>query len=184
MKNTVQPEMERGFRIARHYEGVTNRDDVVECADGTVRVKKGSTVRIVTEMVVPSHRYYVAMVDHLPAAFESINTKLLGNSNEDSQHEFLYGGTRRVDLGLTTKLVHERMLGWCWGDFFQNLRDDRTEVFRDDVPPGYYRYSYLARATTAGHFLAPAASIEEMYEPETFGHSDSFYVDVVADGEE
>ena len=184
MKDPIQKELDRGFKIARHYEGVTNKDDVVERPDGSVRIKKGATVRIVTELVVPSHRYYVAMVDHLPAAFESINTKLLGNSNEDSQPENWYEGTRRVSLGLSTRRVAERLLDWSWGDFFQNLRDDRTEIFRDNVPPGYYRYAYLARATSTGRFLAPAASVEEMYEPETFGHSDSFYVEVVSDGDE
>jgi uncharacterized protein YfaS (alpha-2-macroglobulin family) len=36
-----------------------------------------------------------------------------------------------------------------------------------------YQYSYLARATTVGAFVAPPARAEQMYAPETFGRSGS-----------
>jgi alpha-2-macroglobulin len=51
----------------------------------------------------------------------------------------------------------------------QNLRDDRAEAFASLLPAGVYEYTYLARATTHGTFLAAPPRAEEMYAPETFG---------------
>ena len=64
---------------------------------------------------------------------------------------------------------------WCcrvWFDH-QNLRDERSEAFSALLRDGVYNYSYVARATTPGLFIAPPAKAEEMYHPETFGRSKS-----------
>ncbi|MEW5724588.1 MAG: hypothetical protein AB1896_15865 [Thermodesulfobacteriota bacterium] len=37
------------------------------------------------------------------------------------------------------------------------------------MPEGVYTFSYLARAVTAGTFLAPGPHAEEMYSPEVMG---------------
>ena len=57
-----------------------------------------------------------------------------------------------------------------WFDH-QNLRDERSEAFAARLWGGVYNYSYVARATTPGLFVVPAAKAEEMYHPETFGRS-------------
>jgi hypothetical protein len=48
---------------------------------------------------------------------------------------------------------------------------------------GVHEYSYLARATTLGHFAAPSPKVEEMYHPETFdwGASDRVVVEELVD---
>jgi len=51
----------------------------------------------------------------------------------------------------------------------QELRDDRAEAFAPLVEGGVHMYSYLARATTPGHFIVAPPRAEEMYHPETFG---------------
>ena len=51
------------------------------------------------------------------------------------------------------------------------MRDNRSEVFRMELESGSHRFSYTARATTPGTFLAAPAKAEEMYSPETFGRS-------------
>jgi uncharacterized protein YfaS (alpha-2-macroglobulin family) len=40
-----------------------------------------------------------------------------------------------------------------------------------ELPHGHHRFSYTARATTPGTFLAAPAKAEAMYAPETFGRS-------------
>ena len=63
---------------------------------------------------------------------------------------------------------------WMWrGVWFdhQNLRTERSEAFTTLLWGGIYKYSYVARATTPGLFIAPPAKAEEMYHPETFGRS-------------
>jgi uncharacterized protein YfaS (alpha-2-macroglobulin family) len=57
---------------------------------------------------------------------------------------------------------------WPWFDH-QNVRDERVEAFTAHLHAGVYTYTYLARATTLGDFVAPAPRAEEMYHPETFG---------------
>ena len=39
-------------------------------------------------------------------------------------------------------------------------------VFIDSSAPGPASFEYLARATTAGTFVVPGTSAEEMYQPE------------------
>jgi hypothetical protein len=45
------------------------------------------------------------------------------------------------------------------------LRDARVAFYVDEMPAGRYEFSYLARATTPGTFLRPAAAVEAMYAP-------------------
>ena len=49
------------------------------------------------------------------------------------------------------------------------MRDERVEAFTSLLWDGVYTYTYVARATTPGEFIAPPAKAEEMYAPETFG---------------
>ena len=60
--------------------------------------------------------------------------------------------------------------GYTWFDH-QNFRDDRTEAYSAYLPAGTYEYTYVARATTPGTFVAPPAKAEEIYAPEVFGRS-------------
>lgn len=46
------------------------------------------------------------------------------------------------------------------------MKDDRVLVFIDRLYPGPASFDYLARATTAGTFVVPGTSAEEMYQPE------------------
>jgi uncharacterized protein YfaS (alpha-2-macroglobulin family) len=56
------------------------------------------------------------------------------------------------------------------------MRDQRAEAFTSLLWDGVYDYSYVARATTPGIFVAPPSKAEEMYSPEVFGRSASDWV--------
>jgi len=49
---------------------------------------------------------------------------------------------------------------------YRELRDDRVSVFADHLRSGTFSFAYLARATTAGTYVARGATTEEMYGPE------------------
>ena len=53
------------------------------------------------------------------------------------------------------------------------------EAFASLLPPGVHTYSYLARATAQGIFIAPPATACEMYSPEIAGRSASATVHVL-----
>ena len=119
----------------------------------------GARVRVRVTMAAPSRRYHVALVDSLPAGFESLNPELAVTEPVPDDKKESQGDS-----------------WWLWRRVWfdhQNLRDERSEAFAALLWGGVYNYSYVARATTPGVFVVPPAKAEEMYHPETFGRSKS-----------
>jgi len=153
-----------GFTVERSYEAVDDPKDVTRDAQGVWRIKAGARVRVRLTMVAPTRRYHVALVDPLPAGFETLNPTLSATETipqDPKQTGVIEYGSRSYGYG-----------SWRWRpEWFehQNLRDERTEAFASLLWEGVYKYSYVARATTPGDFVTPPAKAEEMYHPETFG---------------
>jgi len=74
--------------------------------------------------------------------------------------------------------------GWDDGHWspweHKERHDDRVSYFARMLWTGSYKASYVARATTAGSFVAPPAYAEEMYNPALQGRSSGgrFLIDV------
>jgi alpha-2-macroglobulin len=157
-----------GFAVERTYEAVDTAEDVRRDADGTWVIKAGARVRVRVTMATPSRRYHVALVDPLPAGFETLNPELAVTEKipEDKKQEAVVSyGSRSFGFGW-----------WTWRSVWfdhQNLRDERSEAFTSLLWEGVYDYSYVVRATTPGLFVVPPSKAEEMYHPETFGRSGS-----------
>jgi len=162
-----------GFTVQRTYEAIDRDDDVRRDAEGVWHVKAGARVRVRLTLVATARRYHVALVDPLPAGFESLNPALAVTEKipEDKKQESIteYGSG---SFGS----------GWwrwrpAWFDY-QNLRDERAEAFTALLWEGVYNYSYVARATTPGNFVVPPPKAEEMYHPETFGRGKTDRVEI------
>lgn len=151
---------DHGFTVERVYEAVDKADDVRKDAEGVWHIKAGAKVRVKLTMVAQSRRYQVALVDAIPAGLEPMNPALAvtGSIPQDPNSSEMKGG-----------------YWWWWRTWYehQNMRDERVEAFTSLLWEGVYTYSYVARATTPGVFVAPPAKAEEMYAPETFGRSAS-----------
>jgi hypothetical protein len=115
-------------------------------------------VRVRLTMVADNRRYHVALVDPLPAGLEIVNPSLAVSQSIPQ------------DPGSV-----EQRSGWWWWPWYehQNLRDERAEAFTPLLWEGVYTYTYIARATTPGVYVAPPAKAEEMYSPEVFGRCGS-----------
>jgi alpha-2-macroglobulin len=150
--------LDRGFVVGRSYEGVDNPADVTRDPDGTWRIKAGATVRVRLTVVAESQRTRVALIDPLPAGLEIVNPSLA--TTPDLPPDTQPAGSQSADSS--------RFRYGTWFDH-QNMRDDRAEAFSTLLPGGTYDYSYVARATTPGTFVAPPTRAEEIYAPETFG---------------
>jgi uncharacterized protein YfaS (alpha-2-macroglobulin family) len=151
--------LDMGFVVQRRYEAIDQDEDVIQDQDGVWHIKAGSRVRVRLTMVADNRRYHVALVDPLPAGLEIVNPPLEvsgGIPQDPSAPDYRYGW-------------------WWWGPWYehQNLRDERAEAFTSLLWDGVYEYTYVARATTPGRFVAPPAKAEEMYSPEVFGRSGS-----------
>ncbi len=144
-----------GFTVTRVYEAIDNANDVRREEDGTWRIKAGAQVRVRLTMVATSRRYHVALVDPMPAGFETLNPELATTGNIPRDPKEQTSGN----------------FWWRWRQWFdhQNMRDERVEAFTSLLWEGVYNYSYVARATTPGNFIVPPSKAEEMYHPETFG---------------
>ncbi len=156
-----------GFQIERTYEAVDDKTDVTRDGEGTWRVKAGARVRVRLKLINPSRRYHVALVDNLPAGFESLNPALATTERlpEEKPEASVFVGGR----GVTNNYYLWR---GTWYEH-QNLRDERAEAFTSLLWEGVHEYSYFIRATTPGVFVVPPAKAEEMYSPETFGRGAS-----------
>ncbi len=153
---------DEGFVVERSYEAIDDPADVRRDADGTWHIRAGAKVRVRLTMVADARRTHVALVDPLPGGFEPLNPALAVSQ------------TIVPESPDGTDTIAARSWCWCWNWFeHQNLRDDRVEAFASDLPGGTYDYTYVARATTPGSFVAPPARAEELYAPEVFGRSAS-----------
>ncbi|MEO8553701.1 MAG: hypothetical protein ABI678_27195, partial [Kofleriaceae bacterium] len=139
------PALDAGFVVRREYHAIDNPSDVAKTADG-YRIKLGARIEVVVEAVAPIQRDNVALVDPLPAGFEAVNTNLA-----------------------TAERAVKSTTSFAWNHL--EMRDNRSEAFARWLPAGVHRFTYTARATTPGTFVAAPAKAEEMYSPETFGRS-------------
>ncbi len=152
---------DRGFALERRYEAIDDPGDVAQDEDGTWRIKAGARVRVRLTMVAPGRRYHVALVDPLPAGLEPVNPELATSA------------TTPPDSSSEADPSARSGYWWWWRPWYEheNLRDERVEAFSSLLWAGVYRYNYIARATTPGHFVVPPTRAEEMYTPETFGRT-------------
>lgn len=156
--------LDNGFAVERTYEAVDEADHVRKDENGRWHIKAGALVRVKLKVKIGGPRYHVALVDQLPGGFEILNCAL--------------AGTKVVESVPTNHSGREESQWWNWAASsvwwdHQNLRDNRAEAFGSCLWDGSYDYTYIARATTPGTFIAPPAKAEEMYEPETFGRTAS-----------
>ncbi len=155
--------LDRGFVVERTYLPEGKDGELSHREDGAWVAKAGTYVRVLVRVVAPDRRYYVAVIDPLPAGLEAVN------------EAFKTSATQRLGNASTT--VQEGRWNWWyywWNPWtFEERRDDRVQLFADRMWDGVYEYTYTARATAVGTFQVPPARAEEMYEPETFGRSAS-----------
>ncbi len=145
-KRTNLPALDAGFVVRRTYRAVDDPGDVTQLPDGRWKIKLGARVLVELEALNTTRRHAVALVDPLPAGLEAVNTSL--------------ATSERAAAGTAST---------AWDHIA--MRDNRSEAFAMQLYEGTHRFSYTARATTPGTFIAAPAKAEEMYSPETFGRS-------------
>jgi len=164
--------LDRGFVVSRSFRGADNPADVTRDADGTWHIKAGARVRVQLELVSQSAHTHVALIDPLPAGLQILNPELATTPRDLDPRAGASGDGSKTDGGDLTGGSDPVPLSWypTWFDH-QNLRNDRAEAFASLLQGGIYQYSYLAKATTAGSFVAPPTRAEQVYAPETFGRT-------------
>jgi alpha-2-macroglobulin len=138
---------ERGFFLERSYEHL----DPAAFARGEPflpgpAARRGDYVRVTLRVAVPATRRFVMLHEATPA------------------------GLAPVDFSLATSAQNAaEALGSAGPYDHHELREGRVLFAVNQLEPGLYRHRYLARASSAGTFVAPSATVFEMYRPETAG---------------
>jgi uncharacterized protein YfaS (alpha-2-macroglobulin family) len=163
-----QTARDQGLRITRTVKNADSGDLIAKYEETPAElaaVKAGDVLEVELQYTVRQTGYHVVIDDPLPAGVEGIDTSLktTGARNEDSSPQ-----RRRSAPGYHPSPVNH-----------PEMRDDRVVLVADQVDPGVYQYKYMARATTSGHFLWPAAKIELMYEPEQFGTCSEGMINII-----
>ena len=110
----------------------------------------GDLIEVQLSIECSGNRFYVVVNDPIPSGLEIIDPALKSISEAPN-----FSGSQ----------------GWSIFDHAE-LRNDRVLLFADEINPGKYYFSYLARATTAGTFSRVPVRAEEMYAPDISGRSD------------
>lgn len=141
-----------GFAITRFYETPAG-----EALDPKA-IRLGALVRVRVRVETGKKHNYVAIHDLLPAGLEPLNANL-------ATTEKVTQGQLSPDMARALAVLS-----------YSEVRDSRVAFYADDLPRGNYEFSYMARATTSGTFLRPAAIAEAMYQPDASGASQADHV--------
>jgi uncharacterized protein YfaS (alpha-2-macroglobulin family) len=136
-----------GFTVTRKYESIDGAS-----LEGK-HLKLGSLVRVRLRVKAAAANHYVAIDDKLPAGLEPLNAAL--------------ATTETVAAGKATPELKKALAKLSYSE----IRDSRVAFYIDDMAADTYELTYVARATTPGTFIRPAAGVEAMYAPHISGAS-------------
>ena len=117
-------------------------------------VAPGQLVEVQLRVRMPERAAYIIVEDRLPGGLTALNERLNTTSHVASGREPVH---------------HWREYGYN----YKEIRDDRVVFFITDFPAGTRTFTYLARATHAGDFVALPVEVTAMYDAAVWGRSAS-----------
>jgi uncharacterized protein YfaS (alpha-2-macroglobulin family) len=177
-QNTLRVRQTGGERL---YFTITGRAYLPQgdiSADGNVRLERaylhpetsqplseivaGELVHVQLTVRFPVDGFFIILEDRLPGGFEALNESLNTTSHE------------------STALQEEPRLYWQeYGYNNKEVRSDRVSFFISELLAGEHTFTYLARATHSGSFVALPAELSAMYDVSLWGRSASSAVQIV-----
>ena len=119
----------------------------------------GQLVKVEVRVQVPENTFFVAVEDYLPGGLEALNEGLSA-ANQVSTDSWGY----------------ENYQPFFWQEYgynYKEIRGDRVVFFITDFEKGTRTFTYYARATTPGQFVALPAQAYAMYDLSLWGRSES-----------
>jgi alpha-2-macroglobulin len=159
-----QQGLDSGFHILRTYAPYVENG---QSPAASLSYKAGDLVRVTLSLDLTKERRFVAVNDPLPAGFEPVES---------------WFATTAAALTADQRQNEAQGAWWNWwqrGGFDHVERhDDQVRLFATRLSEGHHEFSYVVRATTSGTFRTAPAHVEEMYEPEVFGRTDTATIEV------
>lgn len=150
--------LDRGFIVQREYIAVAS-DTLSPTGQLITQARQGDLVQVRITLRVPTDVRYLTVEDFLPGGLEALDTSLKTTT----------AAARDAALELQIE-DSNAMLAW-WYFTHTEVRDGRVVLFATDLPKGVYTYTYLARATVPGTYVALPATAYRTYAPDVFGRS-------------
>jgi alpha-2-macroglobulin len=129
------------------------------------RFEAGQLVKVELRVQIPEDAYFLAVEDYLPGGLEALNEGL----NAAGQVNFDMWG-------------YENYRPFYWEEYgynYKEIRGDRVVFFITSLEKGTRTFTYYARATTPGQFVALPAQAYAMYDLSLWGRSDSASIQIV-----
>ena len=120
-------------------------------------VVPGDLVRVRLVVDMPDNGSYIIVEDQLPGGLEALNERLNTTSHVATVEDWIEPRYYWQEYGYNQKEVH----------------GDRVSFFITDLSSGQHIYTYLARATHQGEFVALPVEVSAMYDLATWGRSAS-----------
>jgi alpha-2-macroglobulin len=117
----------------------------------------GSAVKVELTIHTDQSLLYVDVEDPIPVGFEPIDSSL------NTSQQGIFSAPQYVPFGTVQDLT--------WYVEHTDLHDNRVSIYAYYLPPGTYRYTYLAQATIPGRYGVPPTHVAESFFPEVFGRS-------------
>jgi len=118
-------------------------------------VQPGQLVKVSLRVTLPEDGFYIIVEDNLPGGLEALNEKLNTTSHEASAVENVRHYWRE------------------YGYNYKEVRGERVNFFITEMGKGTRTFTYLARATHAGRYVAMPVEVSAMYDATVWGRSAS-----------
>jgi len=149
------PPRDEGFSITREFYGLDDKKNESPLTEAKV----GDVLRGHIQITVPATRNFAMVEDYIPAGMEIVNLEL---------------ATEQKSLRLQeTELKGRELI-----PDFDEIRDDRVFLYKENLEPGVYEFDYYVRALIPGKFTHLPAVVSEMYFPENFGRTSGSYFEI------
>lgn len=143
--------LDSGFAVERTYLAYVGAQN--KTVNEVSTFAAGDLVRVSLKIRTAQDRRNVVIDDPIPAGLEPLDARLSSTSQtEVAGGEAIAGGS-------------------SFGIDHVEIQDNRVLLFATGLEPGTFTYTYVARATAPGTFIAAPTQAEEMYRPEIFGRT-------------
>ncbi|MDX2201979.1 MAG: alpha-2-macroglobulin [Hyphomicrobiaceae bacterium] len=172
---TPEPASARGFTLERSYYTLDGKQvDLKSAEGGTSTLKQTDRLVVVLKVKAAETGGRILLVDRLPAGLEIENPRIVDSGDLKS-----FGWLKTTLKPQHSEFRDDRFVAAF--DFFGKSGRRNGDGDDDDAEPASEAtVAYLVRAVTPGSFVHPAATVEDMYNPERFARSASGRLEVTA----
>ncbi|MGH2443297.1 MAG: alpha-2-macroglobulin family protein, partial [Chloroflexota bacterium] len=146
--NRISPRNE-GLSVSRRYLNLAGKP--------INHVAAGSPMQVQLTVHTSQTLLHLDIEDPIPVGCEPIDPSLATSQQGLFRPPVFYPQGRTLNL--------------AWYLIHSDLRDNRVSLYSYSLPPGTYRYTYLAQATVPRSYGVPPTHAAETFFPEVFGRS-------------